>query len=260
MRKLIHKLPKFRGRQRLLTILDKLMGPTEIKCRHNILIEGYYSSVQDCAFLRPVSENHELESLILNLSPEAIFIDIGANCGFYSALAAAQLSHNGTVVSIEPSFREYRRLLYAVNKNIHSCRWIPFNQASGEQKGIIELSVDKGHTGTNHILINNESKGQYSYINSISDLIEGFIPQDRMVDLIKIDVEGFELSVLKGMQDLLSKKRILALQIEITDSFLKRSGASKGELYKFMESNDYFSVHNSPEWQYNELFVAKHKQ
>src|ERR1700758_1176748 len=52
----------------------------------------------------------DLRFLWRNLKPGAVFLDIGAHHGVYSVVAAKKVGTTGTVVSFEPSSREYRRL------------------------------------------------------------------------------------------------------------------------------------------------------
>lgn len=257
MRQLIYKLPRFKGQQRLLLLLDKYLGPCKMTARFGIHIEGYYSSLQDCAFLRSTSENPILEDLINKLTGNGVFIDIGANCGYYSALASKKLGESGLIISVEPSFREYRRLLFSISNNYHKCAWLGMNQAFGDFSGIIKINVNSGHSGVNHITKDGVSGDQFCFIDKPSNVFSNLISTNKQIDLVKIDVEGFELSVLKGMEELLENKRIKALQVEVTDQFLLRAGSSKNELYEFMNKHGYTSIVNSNEWQYNEVFITK---
>lgn len=258
MRRLISDLPKFRGKQRLLQLLDRVLGNAILRARNNIKIEGAYSSIQDMAFLRREPENSALEIALKSLPPDGVFIDIGANCGYYSSYAAQLLDADGYVISIEPSSREYRRLIFAHLANGGECNWITLNMAAGASQSLVRLRIDCGHTGTNHITSDSLGRTQPCVAITLDTLVSWVLPDEKVVDLVKIDVEGYEYHVLQGMLGLLTKKRIAKLCVEVTDLFLRRSGSSKDLLFKFMEAHGYAPTVNSNSWQYDEIFVVKH--
>ena len=258
-------LPQVRGQHRVQIILDAIIGPAKLRARRNIRLEGFYSSIQDMAFLRPVSENPLLEDLICGLHPSAAFVDCGSNCGFYSALASSVFDERGMIISIEPSPREYKRLLYARDSNVSQCQWITVNCALGTTEGVALIDSSVGHTGMNQIArLSSSEKIKSRFRKNIPVLIDRLdriltstMSGRSLIDLIKIDVEGYELQVLRGLLGHLQAKRILKLVIEITDSYLKQNGDSKEMLFDFMNEQGYQPTVHSSEWQYDELFVLK---
>lgn len=257
MRKLIYNLPDFKGKQRILLILDKFFKTSIINGRNGIKLEGYFSSLQDTAFIKKEVENYKLEYLISNLPNDGVFIDIGANNGYYSALASQKLSREGSVLSFEPSLREYRRLIFANQSNFHQCQWLLFNIALGSENEIVRIKADESHTGINFISKNKNDGTQSCVLMKGCDIINNFIHKNKVIDLIKIDVEGYEYFVLLGLLPILKDKRVCCLQIEITDIFLKRAGSTKEMLYNLLNSLGYEGQYESDKWQYNEVFILK---
>ena len=259
LRRTISLLPTgIKGRHKALRILDRLAGPAGMRARGGVKIEGFFSSIQDLAFLRESSENPMLEHLIGNLPAGGCFIDVGANCGFYSSLAARKLGRGGVVLSFEPSGREYRRLLYANRHNGHECSWLTFNFACGESPEVLSLLVDDHHTGVNHIAAQDETGFRQScLVVPLDHVVLGLVRPEGNIHLVKIDVEGFETSVVKGMTNLLKEGKIDRVCVEVTDKFLRRSGSGKDELYAIFEHHGYTPTVNSNEWQYDEVFVRK---
>lgn len=255
MRKLIYNLPNFRGKQRLLIFLDSLLGISILNTRFNTKVEGYYSGGQDTAFLREKSENEILENLITALPENGFFIDIGANCGYYSALASTILKNNGIIISFEPSLREYRRLIWAKENNPTNCTWILINQAVGNSTGITKINSNNGHSGMN--FISNDEGNQVCSITTLSNSLKelSLFEENRQIDLVKIDVEGYEMQVLIGMSELLENKKAKKIQVEVTDDYLKKFGFSKIIMFDYMNERGYVPIINSKEWQYNEVFV-----
>jgi len=258
-------LPQVRGQHRVQIIFDSIFGPAKLRARQNIKLEGYYSSIQDMAFLRRKSENPLLEQLICGLHGSATFVDCGANCGFYSALASSVLGESGMVISIEPSPREYKRLLYARESNASTCQWITTNCALGPTEGVAAIDAGIGHTGMNQIArkVPSEVSKQRSnkvipvFIERLDRILEAATHERPTIDLIKIDVEGYELQVVRGLIAHLQTRRVSKLVIEITDRFLRLNGDSKEMLFDFMKVHGYFPTVQSNEWQYDEVFVTK---
>lgn len=237
-------------------MIDSCLGARRLKARDGVQLCGYLSSAQDASFCRRPSGLSIIEEQIGTLGREAIFIDCGANVGFYSALAAKTLGPAGTILSLEPSTREFRRLLWAMENNSHECAWIPLNLAAGERPKSICLNTAVGHTGMNRVQPGGQ-QGQWCGMTTLDDVAKCYLPEEAVIDLVKIDVEGFELQVLRGMQSLLRERRVKTLVVEITDEFLKTYGDSKSQLYVFMEAHGFRPQLSLSEWQYDECFVLE---
>jgi FkbM family methyltransferase len=150
-------------------------------------------------------EATELEFLLDVLKPGMIFVDVGANVGFYSIPAAKKVEH-GTVFAFEPCAWTYRTLLenVKINKltNIQAV-----NSALADRKGQATLQVNvRGKDGLNTL-------GRPTHVDcevvatervQVTSLDDFMLEQSiSSVDAMKIDVEGAELFVLKGATNLL---------------------------------------------------------
>lgn len=256
LRRLIARLPDLRGRQRLLATLDRVLGPAKFTCPAGVNILGYASSTQDRLFLSQQNGTDILSRAIRDLPKDGRFIDCGANCGFYSALAAQHLGADATVFSIEPSMREYTRLAWAIRNNPHSCNWIPLNLALGDADRTVILDLATGHTGLNKVCGGKHAPSLSQKVAQfqLDNLLNPLLPSGA-IDLLKIDVEGFEVAVLRGASDLLAQQRIKAMVVEVTDRFLRTYGSSKRELYELLQGYGYSATVRSEDWQYDELFT-----
>ena len=215
------------------------------------------SSTQDSAFLPHRRENNQpLINAINQLKPADVFVDIGSNVGFYSLRASQKLGPDGMVISFEPSLREFTRLTAAKQHNAHCCQWQLLNVAVGP-KGRRQLNIHAGHTGMNH-LQPRHSNGPSAHGESISVValedIMGLLGVGP-IQLLKIDIEGFELQALRSFQPLLISGTIKTVVVEVTDRFLRRFGDSSDQLYEMMEECQ-FAPQIGPieRWQYDEVF------
>lgn len=144
------------------------------------------------------------------LSPGDTFIDIGANIGYVSLLAAAKVGPTGKVIAIEASEATFKALSENIERN-HATNIRAVHGAVSDVTG--ELTLHAGPEGNG---------GMSSLVwdfGGISEKVMG-APLTRWMDIrqictakmIKIDVEGAEISVLRSLIPLLGK---LQFNVEI---------------------------------------------
>ena len=200
--------------------------------------------------------NPRLVETIKNMPSGGVYVDVGANIGYYSAYASQILGANGTILSFEPSTREHVRLIETRQINAHECLWEILNSPVGEKTpNFVYLDCFIGHTGMNRIMPNQHKPSGSRKFKTVAldDVVEVYGIDS--IDVLKVDVEGYEMSALQGAKTLLSEKRIKTLVVEVTDSFLKEMGSSKKELYEFLKSYGYRPLYECDEQQYDEVFV-----
>jgi len=188
---------------------------------------------------------------IMEMPSDSLFIDIGANQGFTSILASKVLS-SGSVIAYEPSESSFK--IFNKNIAINRCgNIVAINKAvSSEHKEVYLNESDGENTGAYHI--SKTGKKVLSEPIRIKDVDE--ISKYPRI-FVKIDTEGHELQVLKGIEELLSYGLINSLVIEINDQHLARFGDSPEELYKFLEKYGFFPKTNMKSDHYDEIFTKK---
>lgn len=137
------------------------------------------------------------------LRPGGIFIDAGANIGYVSAVAASLVGPTGQVHSFEPVPPVFRRLRRLAELN-PGYRFTLNNHALGAEDGDAVITVKRGNIGGNTLVpgqIEPEHQGEtYAVpIRRLGDYLTRY--GLARPSLIKIDVEGFEYQVLRGMAD-----------------------------------------------------------
>jgi len=185
------------------------------------------------------------EKILFSLvNEESVVIDIGSNNGHF-ALKMAAKAISGMVIGFEPDPRNYDRCLRNLALNSFSnlrIRKAALGDFRGE--GILERSNPKNQ-GMNR-MIQNQGKELVAEsvnvgISRLDDLAE--ITDLEYIDLIKLDVEGYELKVLKGACNTLTKFRP-RLFVEVDDTLLRAQGTSSTELLSFILDLDY-SIHDA---------------
>jgi FkbM family methyltransferase len=144
------------------------------------------------------SHEYEItEFLRRQLCPSDIVVDVGANIGYYTLLAA-QLCPQGKVIAIEPSSINAVMLEKNLQLNPTECVTVIRKAAWRKSGERMALRVrDPYNLGANSLLDEGPVES-YVVTLSIDDLLEGL--RINRVDLVKIDVEGAEYDVLLGMR------------------------------------------------------------
>jgi FkbM family methyltransferase len=156
-------------------------------------------------------------------------VDVGANVGYYTLLAARRVGPGGRVVAVEPSPLAADRLDDTLRRNaieqVHLFR-CGLGRAAGE--AILYDSLPRNHTPT--MLGNPGAPGRTVPIRTLDELAEtcGL----SRIDLLKLDVEGYEPEVLVGANRLLAEKRITAILCEFNEHWLNRAGTTGEAVYQ----------------------------
>jgi FkbM family methyltransferase len=154
------------------------------------------------------------------LAPGSVFIDIGANCGYWSAYALSRVGPAGEVHAFEP-VPQYFAFVQRLAQLNPSYNLIANNVACGGESSRARMAVvlpRPKNFGNADINIGSSSlvSGFLSHVAELTESIDvDIIALDdyirlksldpERIGLIKIDVEGYEETVLKGMTQLLSK-------------------------------------------------------
>lgn len=155
---------------------------------------------------------------------QGYFIDIGANIGLFSFYILNKLPKQ-KIIAFEPEPQAFQCLQYSKEQNNFSTLEL-FNLAIGEKKEVLSFFVDRKNFGGHRM---HRLSEQEKCIQVQSTPLQEFIGEQNSVSAIKIDVEGAELSVLKGIKEVIKKHRPLLM----VECFNERI-SNKDELYTFI--------------------------
>jgi FkbM family methyltransferase len=160
----------------------------------------------------------------------AVVVDAGANIGIYSELLSRCVGPTGAVHSFEPSPDNFKRLRAATRK----LQNVRLSQAAvGEHSGNSELYLsDKLNVDHRAYMANGDSRRTVPI--EIVALDDYFKPGER-VDLIKMDIQGYELHALRGANRVLEDNPEIKLLIEFWPYGLKQAGANWVDLIAALE-------------------------
>lgn len=170
------------------------------------------------------------------LRPGMVFIDVGANEGMMTLCARALVGEHGRIFAFEPN--PAPRSILAANLERNSIENVlVFDCGLSDASGHLKLTVPTANWGEG-------SFGRPSYDSRSVHIVECTVcVGDELLQLeqpnvIKVDVEGFELRVLKGLTKVLQSARPVVIT-ELVEQHLKGAGASARSLVDFMRRLDY---------------------
>lgn len=171
-----------------------------------------------------VYERYETE-LFKNLVKKGmIVVDVGANIGYYTLLAARCVGEEGKVFAFEPNPDNYALLCKNIEVNGYK-NVVPVRKAVFSKSGKMKLFLDKDNLG-GHSLSEENVEKTTSIIIEATSLDEYFKAMDYKIDVIKVDVQGSEMDVLEGMTNILNQNDNLKIIIEFWPEGIRNSGSS----------------------------------
>lgn len=197
---------------------------------------------------------------LYNLVNESnIVFDIGANIGEVTLNFAKIVGDSGTVFSFEPESNNYKKL--ENNIKLNSFKSIVLNNIGlADKNSLLKIyNIEERNCGMNRILDNGPENDFLGEIEVVK--LDEYIANNNIskVDLVKIDVEGYEYNVLKGSNSLLKELHPI-LFIELDDNNLKMQGDCALDLIKLLCNLNYSILHaeNKKELSINDNYDNCH--
>ena len=158
------------------------------------------------------------QALLEAIQPGDTVWDIGANVGLYTEKFSRQVGTSGHVVAFEPSPSSVQalRARFHEDPRVTICP-----VALGERPGNATFYLNGSSDGTTDSLVErgSDSVPHQTEVRRGEEFLQGFPPQ-----VIKIDVEGFELEVLRGLGAVLSSPGLRSVMIEVHFGILSDRG------------------------------------
>jgi FkbM family methyltransferase len=191
---------------------------------------------------------HDIALFRQHVRPGDVVLDIGANIGHHTVVFSKLAGPSGLVIAIEA-----QRLLYQIvqaNAVLNRCSNITvLHTAAGDAEGSVHMNpvnYDDPHSyGTLSV-----DPGEHVYqvereevpVHRLDTLLPPHL-KGRAVDFVKIDVQAYELFVLKGMTAILEADRP-TIFIEISPFWMRKFGYEFTEIYRLLSGYGYDLIHN----------------
>jgi len=180
-------------------------------------------------------EAGDIQALTQWIKPGTVVIDVGANIGFFTRYFARRVSDGGKVLAIEPEQNNFKRLTEMLRKSRLNGNVETFEAVAAEQSGELKLVINPLHPADHKIWQDGVT------VNAVSLDELAAARQWQPVSLIKVDVQGAEMLVLKGSLKILERFRPV-LYLEVDDEGLRRMNSSAEELFRTVQKLGY-SLH-----------------
>jgi FkbM family methyltransferase len=183
-------------------------------------------------------EDSERRFLRTFLRPGDIFVDIGANIGLFTLIAARCVGLDGKVYAFEPGSLTYRRLSDNISLNALQnviCQQIALSDAATRMDLTIALDGWDAFSSFARPMFGD------SFVTESVQCVtwDSFAAQADLlgkVTMMKIDVEGWESRVLRGAAATLARDDAPMVQIEFTEPAARAAGSSCARLYSDLEA------------------------
>jgi FkbM family methyltransferase len=166
------------------------------------------------------------------VTPNSTAIDVGANIGMFTLRFADWVGDHGRVIAIEPEAENFTSLRRRIDASGNAVRITAIQAVAAEAAGVLYLDVNPDHPGDHKIA----QQG----LATAAVTLDGLSAEhgEPIVSLIKIDVQGAEMRVLRGAIGILQRCRP-ALFIEVDDAALRKQASSAPELFNHLSSLGY---------------------
>ena len=178
----------------------------------------------------------EVECFHRLIRPSMTVLDIGANQGVYTLLFSSLVGDSGKVFAFEPD----PLLFQTLQKNLEcngTSNVTAFNIALGSVLESRTLHRSMLNLGDNRLA--QGGLGGFRDLTTVPVKRLDDVPISSKVDFIKIDVQGWELEVLKGMEKTLDQNRNVQLFIELWPKGLKRVGTETSEVVNWLQDRGF---------------------
>jgi FkbM family methyltransferase len=212
--------------------------------RRGILYELDLSQGIDFAiYLGGMFERSTAVALAKLIEPSSLVLDVGANIGAHTLHLANLVGPKGRVLAFEPTdfaFRKLRRnidLNLSLTSRVDAFRYfLTANDGAGVPKAIYSswpLAVEAGLHAKH---LGREMQTESAQARSLDSVLSE--SADRKVQLVKLDVDGFECEVLRGATSILRDARPIFV-LELAPYVLEERGASLDQLLSYFIPNGY---------------------
>lgn len=182
-----------------------------------------------------------------------VVLDIGANIGYYTLIFAKLVGNSGKVFAFEPEPENFKILQKNIKINEYANVFLEQKAVSNNNEKLTLYISDKAGS---HRIYKPEKYVKSIDIESIT--IDNYLKKNNIkkIDFVKIDVEGAELNVLQGIQNLLDFDKNIVLFIEFSPNQIQSCGLEPFDLINFLEKNNfkiYFAEKENNKTQFYEF-------
>ncbi|MCW5912353.1 MAG: FkbM family methyltransferase [Cyclobacteriaceae bacterium] len=234
---LLNWLRRLRYRYQYRNLISRLRGKDAFDVEFNgvhaqFSVDDPFSAIFFATYFNSsVYEKEGLDILIRHVNTSSTVFDVGANIGYFTCLAGCYCS-GGHVYAFEPGYENVRILKRNIDLNALTNTVTEYCAVS-DLAGTVKFQNSPVGNAVLKMIETNTHNWDLIPVKSIT--LDGYCEAQRILpDFVKIDVEGAEMKVLSGMENILAGN--VKLLIEIHDKELKEFNSSKEEVLNYLKS------------------------
>lgn len=173
-------------------------------------------------------ERTETEWFLRSIRPGDIVVDIGANIGYYTLLAAQRVGDTGRVYAFEPDPSNFALLERNVGLNGFT-NVVLEQKAVSDAPGVLRLYFSHSNSGDHRIFQPEGEDRAFEEVPAVT--LDGYFEgREESVDFVKVDTQGAEGKILAGMSGLVERSPDLVMAVEFSPRHLAGIGSEPTEV------------------------------
>jgi FkbM family methyltransferase len=224
-----------------------------------IVLDGP-GTVSRSVFLTASRETEDEAAFQELVQPGMTVLDVGANLGIYTILAAMRVGPAGAVHAFEPVPAVFACLERSIR--LSGLGQVRLNQAAvSDRAGTVPMYLGVGKDSDIHSLAPSDRRPDRVDVTTLT--LDDYVREHRIdqVQVMKIDVEGAELPALRGATGLLARDDAPIIQAELADDNFQAFGYSSPDLKRFLADLGYtaFKRTGGSSWETSPIEAAHPK-
>jgi len=187
----------------------------------HLLLDGEWESWVTKVFLKTLREGMTV-------------VDVGANVGYYTLLAARAVGPHGKVFGFEPEPRNFELMRRSVEANGFNAWTTLSSKAVADRAGATQLHIFVDGYGASHSLFAELVPGAKRHIPVETISLDDFFAGGTRIDLVKLDAEGAEAAIWRGMKRILEENPHITFFLEFASGHLRAAGENPASFLQDM--------------------------
>jgi FkbM family methyltransferase len=191
---------------------------------HEFVVDGRDISLSPHLIVKGEWEKTITRLILSHVKPGMTFVDIGANLGYYSVLAAEMVGPAGKVVAFEVNPRLYEILFANLELNGFLPRSQCVNKAVYSANTELTFNFLTHHQGSGSLYVDEQTARHYNDSlrpQRVEAITLDSVLGDQRVDFIKMDIEGAEMDVLTAAEQVFTRNPQLQAIIEFSPGYVR---------------------------------------
>ena len=247
--KILRNAPYFRGRDRLLSSISATYRPKPLTINHGLqMILDPYEWLQQGIIAKGCTEPLTTKLIQRLLTPGDTFVDVGAHIGHHALIGAREVGAAGRVIAIDPQPYNADRIgQNALINDMSQIEIVPI--AVSDSEGFARFPFQIGRDRTRLAIGGSPMDTKVMFSCTVRRLENVLNERElRQLDLLKIDVEGFEQQVLDGLGDWLGRcENIIFEQLQRSGDQVIKTLQAAGFTLMTVEGKSYDAASPLPE-------------